>query len=195
MSSSGEVLKRVDRRCLNLVGQDPHRHVHLIQGRAKAAQVYARYLAFSICEGIAAQKRIEALGIMPRDVMSVVSMRQVAKAGMDECPAEALHDTGCEGMEAFDDVSGQPLALALMIKARKSEIEFSTTWASTRRLMSKSAGISLGRPPSEFDGRTSTRATPRSPTTAVGWSLKSLTLQCARSYMRQPDPANAHASC
>ena len=54
--------------------------------------------------------------------MSVESMRQAAKAGMDECPAEALHDTGCEGMGAFDDVIGQPLDLALMIKARKSEI-------------------------------------------------------------------------
>ena len=43
---------------------------------------------------------------------------------MDECPAEALHDTGCEGMEAFDDVSGQPLDPALMIKARKSKIEY-----------------------------------------------------------------------
>ena len=56
MSSSGEVLKRVDRRCSNECGQDLHRHVHLIHGRAKAAQVYPRELAVSICEGIAAQK-------------------------------------------------------------------------------------------------------------------------------------------
>ena len=74
--------------------------MHPIQGRAKAAQVYPRDLAVSICEGIAAQKRIEALGITPRDVMSVESMRQAAKTGMDECPAKALHETGCEGMEA-----------------------------------------------------------------------------------------------
>ena len=56
--------------------------------------------------------------------MSVESIRQAAKAGIDECPAKALHDTGCEGMEAFDDVSGQPLDPALMIKARKLEIEY-----------------------------------------------------------------------
>ena len=56
--------------------------------------------------------------------MSVESMRQAAKACIDECPAEALHDTGCEGMEAFGDVSGQPLDPALMIKARRSEIEY-----------------------------------------------------------------------
>ena len=76
MSSSGEVLKRVDRRCSNEVGQGSYRHVHLIQGRAKAAQVYPGDLAVSICEGIAEQKRIEALGITPRDVMSVESIRQ-----------------------------------------------------------------------------------------------------------------------
>ena len=92
--------------------------------RAKAARVYPRELAISICEGIAAQKRIEALGITPQAMMSVESMRQAAKAGIDECPAEAMHDTGCEGMEAFDDVSGQLLDPALMIKARKSEIEY-----------------------------------------------------------------------
>ena len=42
---------------------------------------------------------------------------------MEECPSAALHETGYEGMEAFDDVSGQPLDPALMIKARKSETE------------------------------------------------------------------------
>ena len=94
MSSLGEALKRVDRTCSNESGQDHHRHVHLIQGRAKAAQVYHRELAISICEGIAAQKRIEALGITLRAIMSVDSMWQAAKAGIDECPAEALHDTG-----------------------------------------------------------------------------------------------------
>ena len=77
MSLSGEVLKRVGRRCSNEVGQNPHRHVHIIQGRAKAAQVYPRDLAVSICEGIAAQKRIEALG--PR---------------LDECRE---HATSCKG--------------------------------------------------------------------------------------------------
>ena len=56
--------------------------------------------------------------------MSVESMRQAAKAGIGKCPSEALNDTGCEGMEAFDDASGQPIDPALMIKARKSEIEY-----------------------------------------------------------------------
>ena len=124
MTSSGQVLKRVDQICSNESGQDHHRHVYFIQGRAKATQAYPRELAISIRENIAAQKRIEALGITPRAIMSVESMRQAAKAGIDTCPAEALQNTGCEGMDAFDDVSAQLLDPALMIKARKSEIEY-----------------------------------------------------------------------
>jgi hypothetical protein len=89
MSSSGEILKRVDRKCSNGSGGTPHRHVHLIQGRTKAAQVYPRDLADSICEGIAAQKRIETLGVTPRDIMSVEAMRQTAKASTGECPSKA----------------------------------------------------------------------------------------------------------
>ena len=104
MSSSGEILKRVDRKCSNGNGGTPHRHVHLIQGRAKAAQVYPRDLADSICEGVAAQKRIESLGVTPRDIMSMETMRQAAKTSTGECPSQALHHTGYKGMEAFDDV-------------------------------------------------------------------------------------------
>ena len=59
MSSSTEVLKRVARRCENETEKGHHRHVHLIQGRAKAAQVYPRAFSENICDGIAAQKKLE----------------------------------------------------------------------------------------------------------------------------------------
>ena len=43
--------------------------------------------------------------------MSVEQMRQVSSASeTDEWPSGSLHETGCEGMVAFDDVSA---ALAL----------------------------------------------------------------------------------
>ena len=51
-------------------------------------------------------------------------MRQAAKSDMRECPAEALHHNGFEGMEAFDDITGQSLDPALMVKARKDEIKY-----------------------------------------------------------------------
>ena len=39
LSSAPEVLKRIAARCSNGEGREAHRHVHLIQGRAKGAQV------------------------------------------------------------------------------------------------------------------------------------------------------------
>ena len=124
MSSSMEVLKRVERKCTNGDGNKPHRHVHLIQGRAKAAQVYPRRLAESICKGIAAQKRIESLGVVARDILSIEKMIDAAKVSMGECPSAELHELGYEGMMAYDDVSGQELDPKLMMAARKEEIQY-----------------------------------------------------------------------
>ena len=99
--------------------------MHLIQGRAKAAQVYPRELGVCIGEGIAAQKRIEKLGLRARELLSVERMRDVATVGTGEdCPSHALHETGCEGMEAFDDLSGRSLDPGLMVKARREEIQY-----------------------------------------------------------------------
>ena len=116
------------RRCSNEEGkEEKHRHVHLIQGRAKAAQVYPKSLSLSICEGIAAQKKIQDLGVVARSVMSVDQMRKAAKGRSDECPSASLHQTGYEGMEAYDDLSGQALDPALMMQARKDETEYFNT--------------------------------------------------------------------
>ena len=41
-----------------------------------------------------------------------------------ECPSEALHEVDCTGMVAVDDVSGQSLDPALMVKARRDEIVY-----------------------------------------------------------------------
>ena len=123
MSSTDEVLKRITRRCSNEGSEEKHRHVHLIQGRAKAAQVYPKDLAVCICEGIAAQKRLQDLGLKARNVLSLEEMNSVTKSKSDECPSASLHQTGYEGMEAYDDLSGQALEPALMMQARKDEIE------------------------------------------------------------------------
>ena len=110
MSSSPEVLKRVEARCSNEDGDEQHRHVQLVQGRATAAQVYPRLLGIRICEGIAAQKKFDQLGMRSRPFMSVEDMHQAAKnAGTGECPSESLHELDGEGYVAWDDVSGQEL--------------------------------------------------------------------------------------
>ena len=125
MSSSEEVLKRMDKRCSNEAGQAQHRHVHLVSGRAKAAQVYPRQFGVCICQGIMAQKKLEQLGLKAREIMSLDEMRSTAAVEkIEECPSEALHETGCEGLVAFDDITGHELDPRLMTRARKEEIAY-----------------------------------------------------------------------
>ena len=59
MTNSREVARKLDRKCRNLeVGSgEDHRHVQLINGRAKQAQVYPRLLCRAVCEGIFDQKK------------------------------------------------------------------------------------------------------------------------------------------
>ena len=68
--------QRVAIACLLLDGR--HRHVHLIQGRARLAQVYPREFSLCICRGIAAQKRLDRLGLWARPVMSLDQMLDAA---------------------------------------------------------------------------------------------------------------------
>ena len=56
------------------------------------------------------------------DVMNLEQMRKAAKIEAGECPSASLHQTGCEGMEAYNDLSGQALDPGMMMKARQDEI-------------------------------------------------------------------------
>ena len=125
MSSSPEVLKKVAARCSNETGGKQHRHVHLVQGRAKMAQVYPRELGMIICMGIAAQKKLDGLGMRAIPIMSVEEMQKATpKVQKGECPSEALHENDGEGYVAWDDVSGQELSPSLMKAARREEIAY-----------------------------------------------------------------------
>ena len=44
--------------------------MHLISGRAHAAQVYPRKFCSALCEGIAAQRKLDELGLVARPLMS-----------------------------------------------------------------------------------------------------------------------------
>ena len=57
VTNSSEVAAKLDRRCSNDNGERQHRHVQLINGRAKQAQVYPRALCRAVCEGVANQKK------------------------------------------------------------------------------------------------------------------------------------------
>ena len=125
MSSSPEVLKRVAARCSNETEGEQHRHVHLVQGRAKRAQVYPRKLGVRICMGIAAQRKLDRLGMRPIPIISVEEMQKaMPEMQKGECPSETLHETDGEGYVAWDDVSGQELSPSLMRAARREEIAY-----------------------------------------------------------------------
>ena len=116
MSSSPEILKRICRPC-----RGSHRHVHLISGRAHAAQVYPRQFCAALCEGIAAQKRLDELGLVARPLLSMEEMSSVTKGLDGSEPSRALHEECSEGLEAYDDLSGDRLEPALMQRARREE--------------------------------------------------------------------------
>eukprot|EP00973_Karenia_brevis_P068755 9559104-Karenia_brevis.AAC.1 len=56
MTNSPAVANQLAKRCSNKVPGPKHRHVCLINGRAKKAQVYPPELCKAICKGIKDQK-------------------------------------------------------------------------------------------------------------------------------------------
>ena len=63
--------------------------------------------------------------VQSRPAKSVDWMQEAAgNPGGGVCPSEALHEAGGTGMVVFDDVGGQRLDPALMVKARTGEIAY-----------------------------------------------------------------------
>ena len=105
----------------------PHEHVLLVGGRAKQAQVYPKRCCQRMCEGIAAQKRADELGVVGMPLMNLEELSEVARShNLDgEGPMDALHErTPEENVECYDDVSGEELDIKGVRKARKEEIAY-----------------------------------------------------------------------
>ena len=119
LTNAPEVARRVARKCTG-----DHRHVHLIGGRAKRAQLYPRAFSRAVCDGIAAQKRLHSLGLQHRELLSVTEMREaVRKLTGKSGSIEELHEPEPEDV-AFDDQSGSALDPSLVREARKAEIAY-----------------------------------------------------------------------
>ena len=119
-SNSREVLKRVDRKCPNDTGVgERHEHVVLEGGRPRNAQVYPKKFCRAICEGIAAEKRLRALGL---EVYTIDEISEMSKEyGQD--PSSELHEEE-DWTVASDDLSGEELNTGLVKKARREEIVY-----------------------------------------------------------------------
>ena len=117
MTNSPEVGRRLSKKCQNsdVPDGEKHRHVKLINGRASHAQVYPRALCRAVCEGVAAQKRIDSMNLV---AMNLMTMQELNSFGTDE-----LHENP-EDLEAFDDVSGDELKVELVVAARAEELKY-----------------------------------------------------------------------
>ena len=104
----------------------PHQHVQLEGGLTKKAQIYPKEFCQAVCEGIAAEKRLRALGLVAwslEDIeFAVDSLQGDERYG--ENPGEELHEESIEMYIAQDDLSGEPLDPKLVKAARKEEIQY-----------------------------------------------------------------------
>ena len=114
MSNSIEVLKLLDRKCTNLgkPEREHHRHVPLVEGRARACQEYPKELCRTVCIGVANQKKQDQATTRSLSLLDAEEMKIVAESAYEdideglsafECPADALHEIE---IVAEDDVSG-----------------------------------------------------------------------------------------
>ena len=74
-----------------------------------------------ICEGIAAQKKIDELGITVKPVMTVAEMEKTTGSGD---PSKELHEWYGDEIVAFDDLTGDKLDPKMMSQARREEIKY-----------------------------------------------------------------------
>eukprot|EP00973_Karenia_brevis_P035276 4865280-Karenia_brevis.AAC.1 len=62
LTNSPAIAEKLADKCSNKTSRWPHRHVHLVNGRAKKAQVYPPGLCKAICHGLKIQKERDAEG-------------------------------------------------------------------------------------------------------------------------------------
>ena len=122
MSNAYEVIKRVGRKCDNLLKESgkrslaptdeaarpklpggvpayqrktgaSHRHADLTGGRAKQCQVYPKAFCVAVCEGVAAQKRLMKMGLKSEPIMSLSEMvDSVPESLRTGDPSRDLHE-------------------------------------------------------------------------------------------------------
>ena len=82
----------------------------------RRAQVYPKEVCRTICSGVAAQKRCDAMNLVALDVLTVEELQAM---GEDD-----LHEKFDSSHYAVDDVSGGPLVPHMVASARREELEY-----------------------------------------------------------------------
>ncbi len=120
LTNSPHIAAELDRKC-----PGNHRHVHLVNGRAAAAQRYPKDLCEAICRGAAAQLRAKK-PLQSRDA------RETQERIKERALEESLRRKGLgvqeictmthQGAEAWDDVKNVWLDPSKVKEARKEEM-------------------------------------------------------------------------
>ena len=129
LTNSPCIAKRMSFRCPNKGSNNKHDHVILINGRAKAAEIYPPGLCKAVCEGFIEQIQVDQMGqfliaeVNDDGKGSGQQMNQEAKQ-FKERYRTVEEDTSEELERAWDDVSGAELDASAVRKARAEEVEY-----------------------------------------------------------------------
>ena len=129
MTNSPCVAAQVNKRCPNNQQDQVHQHEVLINGRAKAAQVYPSGLCKAICNGVRQQFITDRKGQLllaqlgGNKNIDSAELLNVAREIQSKCKTVEEEDSELLE-EAWDDVSGARLKSEKVKKARQEEAEY-----------------------------------------------------------------------
>eukprot|EP00973_Karenia_brevis_P025635 3536728-Karenia_brevis.AAC.1 len=154
MTNSPAIAEQLSRKCSNYdIGNNNHnhhRHVHLLNGRARKAQVYPPELCRAICRGLKYQKEWDSrqefmLGVIEPHEQLHQEHKQAAEAAKNA--HEDDDDEWYDGTFAYDDVTGAPLDVKLVKAAREAEMRYFKTMNVYRKVGIQECWKQTGRGP------------------------------------------------
>ncbi len=125
MTNSSKLYYELSRVC-----PGGHKHIHLMDGRAKGAEIYPPALCEAICRGIRKQIDHDALmQRMPNKMINSVSLvrppPEIFSASWFSYTRDCVNNDEPDDQAWFtDDTSGAPLSPGLVREARSVEMKF-----------------------------------------------------------------------
>ena len=115
---------------LNQLCDRMHRHVRLLHGRAKNAEIFPQGLCEAICRAVKKQKESDKTGVFFIGSVGIgvgnTEREKVMKEALEstaKCHGNEEWDKWKQDTEAYDDVTGERLDISKVLKAREEENE------------------------------------------------------------------------
>ena len=174
------IARRLDKKCPNISKHQVHRHVALVNGRARAAQGYPDKLCREICLGIKEQIQRDRNGqylLANVQVDNNTTSNEMMKVANEftERYRTVEEEDDFEDEEAWGDVSGEPLELQEVKRARREEIEYVHKMKLYEKVLINEAYQQIGKGPISVWWVDITRVTRNARTTDPVCSLEKCT--------------------